>query len=227
MTFTNKITFYNCLVCPFAQRAAIALKLVGANVEEVLIDLDNKPDWYKNVNPELKVPAFNAEGQNIAESLVIIEYINDLFPEKKLLPDAPLKRANIRFAIEFFGTKIIPAHYKYVLNFHAEGAEEEYKKSTNAALVRFNELLLQEAPSGPYFLGEQFSLADIAIAPFVLRTFAFNKKFLKGYEFETIKSHPRLAQFIEGITSHPVVKETYIGDDGYTDRLEKKYFNKN
>jgi glutathione S-transferase len=38
---------------------------------------------YKDVNPELKVPALTTEGSNIAESLVIIEYINDRFPEKK------------------------------------------------------------------------------------------------------------------------------------------------
>jgi glutathione S-transferase len=45
--------------------------------------LQNKPDWYKDINPETKVPALTVEGQNIAESLVIIEYINDRFPEKK------------------------------------------------------------------------------------------------------------------------------------------------
>lgn len=80
---SDKITFYNALICPYAQRAAIALKEVGADYETINIDLQNKPDWYKDVNPELKVPALTVEGQNLAESLVIIEYINDRFPEKK------------------------------------------------------------------------------------------------------------------------------------------------
>lgn len=38
---------------------------------------------YKDINPDSKVPALGVEGQNIAESLVIIEYINDRFPEAK------------------------------------------------------------------------------------------------------------------------------------------------
>jgi glutathione S-transferase len=79
----DKITFYTSKICPYAQRAAIALKEVGAEYERVEIDLFNKPSWYKDINPDQKVPALNTEGQNVAESLVIIEYINDRFPEKK------------------------------------------------------------------------------------------------------------------------------------------------
>jgi glutathione S-transferase len=45
--------------------------------------LKNKPSWYKDINPDQKVPNLNTEGQNISESLVIIEYINDRFPEAK------------------------------------------------------------------------------------------------------------------------------------------------
>lgn len=46
MSSTDKITFYNAVICPFAQRAAIALKEVGAEYETVDIDLTNKPTWY-------------------------------------------------------------------------------------------------------------------------------------------------------------------------------------
>lgn len=46
MTVTNdKIIFYNAVVCPYAQRVAIALKEVGAEYEKVEIDLQNKPEW--------------------------------------------------------------------------------------------------------------------------------------------------------------------------------------
>ena len=38
---------------------------------------------YKDINPELKVPAFTVGGKHIAESLVLVEYLNDRFPEKK------------------------------------------------------------------------------------------------------------------------------------------------
>jgi glutathione S-transferase len=52
-----------------------------------------------------------------------------------LLPKEPLKRANVRFAIEYFGTKIAPEPYKYFGN-KAENALETFKKSINEALKR-------------------------------------------------------------------------------------------
>jgi glutathione S-transferase len=75
--------------------------------------------------------------------------------------------------------------------------------------------LKQQSATGPYFLGEQFSLADIALAPFVLRTEAFTKLVLDGYKFDAIKNSPRLASFYEGVTSRPSAKETYYGDREY------------
>ena len=44
-TSNDKITLYNAVVCPYAQRAAIALKEVGVEYENVDIDLSNKPAW--------------------------------------------------------------------------------------------------------------------------------------------------------------------------------------
>ncbi|KAI8969183.1 glutathione S-transferase [Mycotypha africana] len=226
MSSSDKITLYNAVICPYAQRAHITLREVDADFDIVDIDLLNKPEWYKEVNPELKVPTLTTEGQNLAESLIIIEYLNDRFPEKNLMPKKPLLRANVRFAIEWFGSKVNPHLYKCMLKFNdadAADAIEDYKKNTNAALASFNDLLMKQSEKGPYFLGEDFSLADIAIAPFLLRIFSFNDLFLDGYRFEAIESHPRLAQFIEGISSRPSIKDTYCGNEKYADILARKY----
>ncbi|KAL9548454.1 hypothetical protein MBANPS3_005667 [Mucor bainieri] len=223
MSSSDKITFYNAIVCPYAQRAAIALKEVGAEYETVLIDLQNKPDWYKDVNPELKVPALNVEGQNLAESLVIIEYLADRFPEAKLLPKEPLKRANIRFAIEYFSSKVSTEFYKYVFNQSAENARENFETNVNAALIRFNELLLQQSKTGPYFLGEEYSLADVAIAPFVLRIHALLEHILDGYKFEAVQNNPRLHEFITGALQRPSVQETWFGDEKFIEAMSARF----
>ncbi|KAF1805323.1 thioredoxin-like protein [Mucor lusitanicus] len=223
MSSSDKITFYNAVVCPYAQRAAIALKEVGAEYETVNIDLQNKPDWYKDVNPELKVPALNVEGQNLAESLVIIEYLADRFPDANLLPKEPLKRANIRFAIEYFSSKINTEFYKYVFNQSAENARENFETNVNAALIRFNELLLQQSKTGPYFLGETYSLADVAIAPFVLRIHALLEHILGGYKFEAIQNNPRLHEFITGALQRPSTQETWIGDEKFIDAMSARF----
>ncbi|KAI8357277.1 glutathione S-transferase [Blakeslea trispora] len=220
---TDKLVLYNAPVCPYAQRAYIALKEVGAEFDVVDIDLLNKPDWYKDVNPELKVPVLKTEGQNLAESLVIIEYINDRYPEKNLLPKDPLKRAQIRFAIEYFASKISPEFYKFVMNMKAEDARANYEKNINQGLVRFEELLKQQSPTGPYFLGEEFSLADVAIAPFVMRIHALNTVFLDGLKLEAVTSSPRLTEFVKGVLTRPSVKDTWVGEEKLVEFLKKRF----
>lgn len=171
----------------------------------------------------MKVPAFTIGDQSIAESLVIIEYINDRFPEKNLLPKDPLKRAYIRYFIEIFSSKVSSEFFKFIFNIKEESARIEYEKNIGVSFERLNELLVQQSPSGPYFLGNEYSLADIAIAPFVARIKGFNKLFLDGYEFEALKKFPRLAEFFDGITDRPSFKETYCGDQAYIDVLIKKF----
>lgn len=83
--------------------------------------------------------------------------------------------------------------------------------------------MVQQSETGPYFLGDKLSLADIAIAPFLLRILAFNKYYLSKYEFDAVKKHARLAEFFKGITTHPTVTESYCGDEVYTEILAKKY----
>lgn len=53
-----------------------------------------------------------------------------------MLPKEAIRRANVRFAIEFFGSKITPAFYKFVLNSKESGAFEQYKETINAGLER-------------------------------------------------------------------------------------------
>ncbi len=73
-------------------------------LEHVEIDLQNKPDWYASkVNPASKVPVIRVgeEGApgtlNIPESAVDLELVADLYPEKKLSPEDPVKRAYARY----------------------------------------------------------------------------------------------------------------------------------
>lgn len=83
--------------------------------------------------------------------------------------------------------------------------------------------MLQQSATGPYFLGDQYSLADIAIAPFILRINAFRKVALKGFEFDAVKANSRLAEFIEGISSRPTVQETYVGDKVFLEVMAKRF----
>ncbi|KAI8340831.1 glutathione S-transferase [Chlamydoabsidia padenii] len=218
----SKIILYNAVICPYAQRAKIALEEVKAIYETVDIDLNNKPSWYGEVNPELKVPALKLDGKAIAESLVIIDLVNDLYPEAKLLPDDPFKRAQGRFAIEFYSSKIIPNLYGLLKN---SDQKETIVHELDVAYKRFDELLLEQSVDGPYFYGDNFSLVDIAIAPFAGRIHAvLNAAFKKGYQLPTAQSSPRLNTYLNALLDRPSFKASYLGDQAFID-LAKRRFN--
>lgn len=88
---------------------------------------------------------------------------------------------------------------------------------------QLNQLLLAQHPTGPYFLGEQFSFADIALAPFILRMHVFHTKFWDGYELDAVKVCPRVKSYFDALVNRPSVRETFFGDDAYLHMLGTRF----
>ncbi len=95
-------------LCPYVQRAVIALTEKGVPFERIDIDLANKPDWFLKISPLGKVPVLlvaTADGEvALFESNVICEYIEDTQGGAKLHPQDPLQRAQHRAWMEFGST---------------------------------------------------------------------------------------------------------------------------
>ncbi|KAI9249424.1 glutathione S-transferase [Phascolomyces articulosus] len=213
---------YRAFGCPYVQRAEIAFKEIELEHEKVEIDLENKPEWYKDINPSTKVPALKINGRFIAESLVLMELANDLKPEKGLLPSDPVKRAEVRLAIEVYSSKVIPIFGKLFLSIKAVETRQANIDAIEEAYSAFNDMLLKQAPSGPYFLGSEYSLADIAIAPIHSRVKLLFRAFFDGLELQALKKYPRLEEFSEGITSRPSFKETFMDEDTFVTAVKVK-----
>jgi glutathione S-transferase len=79
-------------LCPYVQRAVIALTEKGASFERVDIDLANKPDWFLGISPLGKTPVLQVGDSAIFESAVILEYLEETQP-KPLHPADALHRA--------------------------------------------------------------------------------------------------------------------------------------
>ena len=88
-------------LCPYVQRAAIALLEKGMPFERVMIDLRDKPAWFKVMSPLGKVPLLRVarpgkEDAILFESKVICEYIEETESGPRLHPQDPLDRAQHR-----------------------------------------------------------------------------------------------------------------------------------
>ena len=103
---TPKLTLISHHLCPFVQRAAIALLEKDLPFERRNIDLGNKPGWFLKLSPVGKVPLLLVDDETVLfESSVIAEYINDLTGGALLASDA-LSKARERAWIEFASATI-------------------------------------------------------------------------------------------------------------------------
>src|ERR1700716_1512599 len=90
-------------LCPYVQRAVIALAERSTGFERIDIDLSSKPDWFLAISPLGKTPVLQVGDVPIFESAVILEYLEETAP-KPLHPADPLRRAEHRGWIEFGST---------------------------------------------------------------------------------------------------------------------------
>src|SRR5256714_6121388 len=104
IVMTPKLTLISHKLCPYVQRAVIALNEKGVPFERVDIDLANKPDWFLKISPLGKVPVLLVGPENgetaLFESNVICEFIEDSQGGAKLHPQDPLQRAQDRAWME-------------------------------------------------------------------------------------------------------------------------------
>ena len=153
---------WHAWVCPYCMRVRIALAEKGLSYTEREVDLARKPPELLDVNPANGVPVVVDEGVAIPESLVILEYLEDRYPEPPLLPPDAAGRARARLLYERITAALGGHVVKLARGSDAEkAAAAEAVKAALAALER-------EAPADGFLAGP-FSIADVALAPFVAK----------------------------------------------------------
>jgi glutathione S-transferase len=150
-------------LCPYVQRAAIALTEKGVPFIRTTIDLANKPDWFKAISPLGKVPLLRIRADHgtevvLFESAVICEYLEDTQPNP-LHPADPLERARHRGWVEF-GSSILGDIWGF------ETAKDAVAAAGKAADLAAKFARLEAAlGEGPYFAGKRFALVDAVFGP--------------------------------------------------------------
>ncbi|EJD05528.1 uncharacterized protein FOMMEDRAFT_165926 [Fomitiporia mediterranea MF3/22] len=232
----EQITLYTGKICPGGQRVEIALIEAGAEFTRHEIDLQNKPSWFtEQVNPVGKIPALSYGGPKVppdhphpesvklAESLVLLEFVADLFPGSKLLPRDPVLRARARFFIDAVNTKFVAGWMAFVA--HGESADTFF-----SAVEAIQALLTDDKK---FAVSDDLTIADAAIAPFLARVFLSTKNDLGNFApgegrkvFEVLNSprFSKLTNYYKRIEARESFKSTFDEDynKGYYDRMFNK-----
>jgi len=156
-----------------AYRVRIALNLKGLTVEHAFRHLrkgeQRAPD-YLALNPQGLVPTLiTDDGSALTQSLAIIEWLDETWPEPPLLPAEPWARARVRAFAQAIASDTHPVQNLRVLNRlralgHAEEAVTAWAGSVNDEGLAACEALIAHEP-GPFCFGAAPTLADICLVP--------------------------------------------------------------
>jgi RNA polymerase-associated protein len=152
------LTLYDAARCPYCARARIMLAEKQIEFETTEIDLTDRPAWIYEKNSTGRVPVLEEEAWVLPESSVILEYLDERYPEPPLLPADPGDRALARVLI--FRHADFTKPY-YALRREEDGAADAFDRE----LAKLDDLLERQQ----WLTGAAFGLADIAYVPWILR----------------------------------------------------------
>jgi maleylacetoacetate isomerase len=180
-------------------RVRIALNLKGLKYESINIDLDggqqNKTD-YKSVNPQMVIPSLVEDDGNVLyQSLAIMEYLNEVYPEPPLLPKDPKGRARVRalslITVADSHPIIVPRvrnHLAATFGLDDEGKVKWARHWFTAGLDAYEGHLSRDKATGLYCHGDTVTMADLCLVSHAAGTRVF-----KG----TIDNHPTVKRIVE------------------------------
>jgi glutathione S-transferase len=188
-------------LCPYVQRAVIALTEKGIEFERIDIDLGNKPEWFLAISPLGKTPVLQVGDVAIFESAVILEYLEETAP-KPLHPVDPLRRAEHRGWIDF-GSVVL----NDIAGFYTAPDEAALTAKALQLGQRFAGLEGHVA-AAPWFDGKTFSLVDAVYGP----VFRYFDVFDEIADFGIFANKPKLARWRKSLAARPSVREAVSAD---------------
>ncbi|WP_284163513.1 glutathione S-transferase family protein [Frigidibacter sp. SD6-1] len=203
----RKLTLVSHPLCPYVQRAAIALHEKSVPFTRTDIDLAAKPDWFLRLSPTGKTPMLLVGGVPLFESAAIIDYLDDT-EAPKLHPAHPLERARHRGWIQFSSDMLDGIGALY----NAPDAES-FAARAKALRARFERV--EADLTGPWFAGAAFSLVDAAFAP----VFRYFDTFDRIGDFGVLTGLARVAAWRARLAARPSVRAAAPAD--YNDRLAR------
>jgi maleylacetoacetate isomerase len=175
---------YNAWRSSASFRVRIALNLKGLPFEYVPVHLvkgEQFADAFTALNPSQLVPVLEHDGHALTQSLAIIEYLEEKFPQPPLLPHDPLERAYVRSVALAIACEIHPLNNLRVLRYLVKtlGVSEEaknawYRHWVEQGLAQLEARLVAERRTGRYAFGDTVTIADVCIVPQIFNAQRFD-----------------------------------------------------
>ncbi len=190
-----ELTLISHHLCPYVQRAVIALREKGVPFERIDVDLANKPAWFTALSPLGKTPVLKTGGAAIFESAVILEYLEETQP-LPLHPADPLRRAEHRSWVEF-GSAVL----NDIAGLYSAANAASFAAKADNLSEKFLRLE-RRISAAPYFDGKGFSLVDAVFGP----VFRYFNVFDRIGAFGILAGKPKVAAWREALAARSSIR---------------------
>jgi glutathione S-transferase len=201
-------TVFHIPVCPFCQRLKILLELKGqpgaVGYQVVDVTVPRPPELLRKTRGSTMLPVLEtADGRILKESMVLLQYLDDLLPGPKVAQKDPYRRAVEGMLCRMEGD-LVNAGYGFVMN-QDPARTEALRSALLAQYARLDDFLLEHAPEGT-FLFDAFGWAEAVFTPVFMRFW-----FVTYYEGFTLPEEPRYARvrrWVDACLAHPAAQQT-------------------
>ena len=207
MTTPGNLTVHHIPVCPFSQRLEILLSLKGRrnDVSFRVVDITRpRPEWLlEKTRGTTALPILEtAEGRIVKESLVILQYLEDIYPERPVAQRDPYRRAVESMLTRLEG-EFATQGYVYVMNQDRE-RREGLRQGMLKQYARLNDFLVEHSPGGP-FLFEDFGWAETVFTPLFMRFWFL--EYYEGFQLPEETGYARVRKWSDACISHPSAQQ--------------------
>ena len=159
----NALTLFSSVDDVLGHRVRLVLAAKGVTYDLVAVDPQNPPEDLIDLNPYHSVPTLVERDLVLYAASVVSEYLDERYPHPPLMPIDPLSRARLRLAMLRIEHDWVP---------QVQAVQFGNRQQAEAGRKRLKELLTAAVPlfkASKFFLNNEMSLADCAMAPIVWR----------------------------------------------------------
>ena len=201
------ITVHHIPVCPFSQRLEILLTLKGrrGDVRFQVVDVTKpRPEsLLRKTRGTTALPILEtAEGRILKESLVILRYLEVLFPERPVAQRDPYRHA-VESMLAATEGEFCTQGYLFVMNQSLE-RRDGFREGMLKLYAKINDFLAEHAPEGP-FLFEQFGWAETIFTPFFVRFWFL--EYYEEFELPHDERYARVQKWRAACLAHPAAQQ--------------------
>lgn len=204
----DTLILYNYFRSSTSYRARIALNFKNLPYEYRAVHLlkaEQHSAEYLRLNPQGEVPSLVHQGRSIAQSIAILEYLEDVFPNPPLYPKDPYLKARVRQFCENINSYLHPLSNLKVMQYlekkhgYDQAAKEEWIRHWYKPGFEVLEGMLQTS-AGKYSFGDQVTAADACLIPAVFTARRFHVD---------LSAFPTVVRIDKECQSHPAFEKAH------------------